>query len=1059
MASDPKDSVAIPPTLLVALAAVLLGGLAAHQLPLQDARPVDHSPLVYRHVPPDDQDVEARLWEDPLGAVAADLAHHAAHPSVDARHSIQGLAATVAAHVDRGSRILVIAALVPGAPYAEDIETRRRTRYAVLAGLSQHFTAQNSEHVGYVDLQDFYAPAQFMPAIAAYEWFQRTDAQMEPQTAPRVLLLWLDQDGFRSTPLASISHIITKIAAPASVDQVRSMILGPADSNGLADMTAELRRSIPGTLIADHSCDALRPIDIYSPRATVSDAIVLEGALRGEHARQDESAPSDVSLASFFASRSAGIIHLYRTVVSDDLLVGNLLQELHYRGVQNPGQIALIAERDTLYASQMRRYFPNGNDASDPSTQPLVFTYLRGLDGLAPPAAGTDAAPEAATGTHAADGQAGALHVASDASSGEGQLDYLRRLAKSLASLPRDSAGNSHQIKAIGVLGTDLYDKLLVLQALRSSFPWATFFTTDLDARLLDAQNLPVTRQLLVASSLGLSLRPDLQGDIPPFRDTYQSSTYFSIRLALHRFESAADPASAGAARVDTPCGSDSAQQALCWTQTPRIFEIGRSRPLDLTPDDQSGGGCLQGRPCRSIAVPQPAPLSRSSWHGLVAGTGAAATLVVVAWFAMGPRWLLKLLVLRHHGTGEIVRRRRRRQLVAVLSVGAVIAGFTACWTSAIDLITNHGLRVPPELFGGTSHWSASLFEAIAALVVVALVVRGQRQLSRNVDELRDQFGLPTKRKTLVNNRARAVRDWPLSRRWKEYYLFAFMRLSADRGRLTPPPGGSEIEELIGWYLFRGTASGRIKRVLPMALGVTLVLMWMEQLLLGRRFLGAVYALIDGRLQNVAMSWISLLSLFAMTFLILWVIDAMLLSRAFLLEVLRFKPKWPATSLEKIGTDLGLSSDRAVLWLDLKLVADRTAWVSGLIWYPSIVMVLMGVAAFTVEFGQFGYANNPVALIASLLLVIGVAVMLRRAAERMRASTLAQIDDAQLRALGFQTSAAGDDAQLASLRERVAGLSDGAFAPFSAQPFVKGVLLPLSTYGTTLVLSYFHIAS
>jgi hypothetical protein len=1093
MANDSKDSIAVPPAVLVALAAVLLGGFAAHQLPLEDTRPAVISTLVYRHVPPDDQDVEARLWEDPLGAVAAASAHHPAHPSVDVRHSIQGLAATVAAHVEHGSHILVIAALVPGAPYAEDIETRRRTRYAVLAGLSQQFTAQNSEHVGYVNLKEFYATAEFTPAIAAYEWFQRDEPMVDPRVAPRVLLLWLDQDGFRSTPLATISRIITKIAPSASADQVRSLILGPADSDGLEDMTAELQRSIPGTVNADHSCDSLRPIDIYSPRATASDAIVMEGARRRVPARQAQqaqqaqqeqpeqqaqSAPPTLALADFFANRSGERIHLYRTVVTDDLLVDDLIKELRYRGVENPGQIALIAERDTLYASQMRHYFRNGNDQNpDPRIEPLVFTYLRGLDGLAPPAA-SDSTPDPSTDTHTANSQSDALPVASDVSTGEGQLDYLRRLAKSLATLPLDTAGNSHRIKAIGVLGTDLYDKLLVLQALRSSFPWATFFTTDLDARLLDAQNLPVTRQLLVASSLGLSLHPNLQGDIPPFRDTYQSSTYFSTRLALLRFESALSstgqassaaagvfgtpgvgPAYAASAQVDPPCGPDTTRQALCWTKTPRIFEIGRGRPLDLTPDHQGDLGCLQGRPCRSISVPQPAPLSHSSWNGFVAGTGAATALIFVAWFAMGPRWLLKLLVVRHNRRGRIVRRRRRRQLFAFLCVGTVIAGFTASWSSAIDLITNGGRRVPPPLFGGTNHWSAGLFEAIAALAVVALVVRGQRKLGRNADDLRERFELPTDRHTLVKTRARVVRAWPLARRWKEYYLFALMRLSADRGRLAPPEGRSEIEELIAWYLFRGAASGRVKRVLPMALGVTLVLVWMEQLLLGRKFLGALHALVDGWPQNVAMSWISLVSLFAMTFLILWVIDAMLLSRAFLLEVLRFKPQWPPTSIQKIGTDLGLTSDRAVVWLDLKLVADRTAWVSGLIWYPSIVMVLMGIAAFTVEFGQFGYANNPAALVASLALVIGVAVMLRGAAERMRRSALMQIDNAHLRALGSKPSEGRSEDQLASLREWVAALSEGAFAPFSAQPFVKGVLLPVSTYGATVILSYFHIAS
>ncbi len=39
-------------------------------------------------------------------------------------------------------------------------------------------------------------------------------------------------------------------------------------------------------------------------------------------------------------------------------------------------------------------------------------------------------------------------------------------------------------IRAIGVLGNDVFDKLLVLRALKPQFPEAVFFTTDYDAAL-----------------------------------------------------------------------------------------------------------------------------------------------------------------------------------------------------------------------------------------------------------------------------------------------------------------------------------------------------------------------------------------------------------------------------------------------------------------------------------------------------------------------------------------------------------------------------------------------
>ncbi len=51
---------------------------------------------------------------------------------------------------------------------------------------------------------------------------------------------------------------------------------------------------------------------------------------------------------------------------------------------------------------------------------------------------------------------------------GRGQLDYVLRLA---AALKEEEARNGEEFKAIGVLGSDVYDKLLILQALRPTFP------------------------------------------------------------------------------------------------------------------------------------------------------------------------------------------------------------------------------------------------------------------------------------------------------------------------------------------------------------------------------------------------------------------------------------------------------------------------------------------------------------------------------------------------------------------------------------------------------------
>ena len=150
------------------------------------------------------------------------------------------------------------------------------------------------------------------------------------------------------------------------------------------------------------------------------------------------------------------------------------------------------------------------------------YSYLAGLDGELPPKGdGKDAAGTQVKGK-LGDKISGASQSTEEAPTGRSQLDYLRRLAETLT---RDAT----EFQAIGVLGSDVYDKLMILQALRNDFPRAIFFTTDLDARLTHSGQGPWTRNLIIASHFGLNLHPDLQAPIPPFRDSYQTAFLFSL--------------------------------------------------------------------------------------------------------------------------------------------------------------------------------------------------------------------------------------------------------------------------------------------------------------------------------------------------------------------------------------------------------------------------------------------------------------------------------------------------------------------------------------------------
>jgi hypothetical protein len=91
----------------------------------------------------------------------------------------------------------------------------------------------------------------------------------------------------------------------------------------------------------------------------------------------------------------------------------------------------------------------------------------------------------------------------------------------------------NRKISAMGILGGDVFDKLLILRALKPAFPEVYFFTTDFDEAYAIKSELPYTRNLIISSSFGPSLSTWLQGDIPSFRDTYESSAFLATQLAV----------------------------------------------------------------------------------------------------------------------------------------------------------------------------------------------------------------------------------------------------------------------------------------------------------------------------------------------------------------------------------------------------------------------------------------------------------------------------------------------------------------------------------------------
>src|SRR5262245_5112334 len=159
MATPEREGAAFSTSAIITVVILLVGAVVVSQFPLDVRRPeiTEQVPTVSTGI----QNVEARLWEDPFAAVERHLrgrsvaSSRLGGPKVshveEHSHTPDGLAKALNERLQNNGSVVVLGVMVLGGPYIEDAEHRRRTRYAVLSGLSkQNFVPDDDEHIGYV---------------------------------------------------------------------------------------------------------------------------------------------------------------------------------------------------------------------------------------------------------------------------------------------------------------------------------------------------------------------------------------------------------------------------------------------------------------------------------------------------------------------------------------------------------------------------------------------------------------------------------------------------------------------------------------------------------------------------------------------------------------------------------------------------------------------------------------------------------------------------------------------------------------------------------------------
>jgi hypothetical protein len=353
--------------------------------------------------------------------------------------------------------------------------------------------------------------------LVPYEWYHIGPVSA-PDAVPIVLVLWLNDNAFLDAPLARLSDLLSWFAlqhregfADVNLPLPRSYVFGPDNSGTLRNLISEA--NTPAWDYETRRC--LSMTHIYSSQASVAENQLLLGI------------PGASSKAFIEERLKRGLpqsmFTFDRTLPLDDSIVVKLRKELVARNVTSQSAVALISEQDTYYARALSATF--AQPTSDARSFKIdLYTYLRGIDGKLP---SDEKDKEEKPSSDKADKSEQTASKPSEQTEGLNRADDIRRLARELQK--RDTPDNP--LRAVGLLGSDVYDKLELLKALHPAFPEAVFFTNNLDARLAHPDEWVETHNLVIASPYDLFLTGG--STVPPFRDSAQTALYAAILSAV----------------------------------------------------------------------------------------------------------------------------------------------------------------------------------------------------------------------------------------------------------------------------------------------------------------------------------------------------------------------------------------------------------------------------------------------------------------------------------------------------------------------------------------------
>jgi hypothetical protein len=630
---------------------------------------------------------------------------------------------------------------------------------------------------------------------------------------------------------------------------------------------------------------------------------------------------------------------------------------------------------------------------------------------------------------------------------GDAQVDYLRRLVDRMKAKRKP-------FRAIGVLGSDPYDKLLILRALRPSFPGAVLFTTDLDARLLQPGEFAATRNLIIAAHFGPTLDRRYQEKIPPFRSSYDTASYLGYLLAVDcpLLDDTTATVTSGKVRPGNVAGGHIGAGAVAAESSVnahalalpggnrlvslpvRLYELGRYGAFELTSytieeDPLGARNFLRDREY----------FSKNWWHFLV--VPLCGVLLGLLLISVSRSWQRLLGLQPREDHSDITAPSPPPWRVGLFIAALVVA---ALLIAAVLYSHYNPSQEPFSMVDGLSVWPTIIFRVFAVALCVYYFCKTLEDLAKRDHDIRRDFGFSRSSGPEIPSL--------VQRRWLPKHL----HVTIGMWLWSPDHEKEQVSEV--WQQFEefGKTRNRFYRC-AMVLAVNLALFVL------------LYSLADvtmfrGR-GNLA-RWTGRVSLdlagAALVSLLIFVVDSTVLCYRFVNYVARCRCGWAEDviakhgkerALEPVEPSAGLPRDAVKELLRVRLIAAATQVVSRLIFDPFVVLVVLVVAqsplfvpwqwhipALTVAFLSAGTA-------------LACAVILQRAAQEARTKAMEALDRLVLPLVGKDKDETRE--KVSQIRGEIDALDTGIFAGFAQNPVVYALLLPLGGGGGLAALDAF----